>query len=73
MKYIILYQTEEDPFYVQPYVTEAKTTQEAKKNWVKDHPDKYKSWQSYIQRTKEVDTLTVYLHKDQGDLQEVLP
>ena len=71
-KYLILYQTEEDPFFIQPYITEAKDSNDAKKQWVQDHPEKYKSWQSYIQRTREVDTLTVYLYQDQGDLPELL-
>ena len=71
MKYLVIYQTEDDPYFVQPYITEAKNVSQAKRNWVNDHSDKYKSWNSYVQKTREVDVLTVFkINSDQGDLEE---
>ena len=71
MKYLVIYQTENDPYIVEPYITEARNVSQAKRNWVNDHPDKYKSWNSYVQKTREVDVLTVFkINSDQGDLEE---
>lgn len=79
MKYLVIYQPDNDPYFTQPYITkDLPSPKEAIKEWVSQHKEIFKSYQSYISRNNHKDPidhtepLTVFEIKDQGDLPEVI-